>query len=64
MGLFFVLLAMHNDGHFFFPLQVTPAGYAQMTHMLSTLSGGKLLVVLEGGFVVYSLLFDTVQIII
>ncbi|XP_021292116.1 histone deacetylase 15 isoform X1 [Herrania umbratica] len=29
---------------------VTPAGYAQMTHMLSTLSGGKLLVILEGGY--------------
>ncbi|GKV25093.1 hypothetical protein SLEP1_g34586 [Rubroshorea leprosula] len=29
---------------------VTPAGYAQMTHMLSCLSGGKLLVVLEGGY--------------
>ncbi|KAG8476232.1 hypothetical protein CXB51_033045 [Gossypium anomalum] len=29
---------------------VTPAGYTQMTHMLSTISGGKLLVVLEGGY--------------
>ncbi|GMI76557.1 histone deacetylase 15 [Hibiscus trionum] len=29
---------------------VTPAGYAQMTHMLSTLCGGKLLVILEGGY--------------
>ncbi|KAK3189930.1 hypothetical protein Dsin_029491 [Dipteronia sinensis] len=29
---------------------VTPAGYAQMTHMLNALSGGKLLVVLEGGY--------------
>ncbi|KAL4346488.1 hypothetical protein GQ457_17G026140 [Hibiscus cannabinus] len=29
---------------------VTPAGYAQMTHMLSALSGGKLLVILEGGY--------------
>ncbi|XWS48328.1 hypothetical protein CRYUN_Cryun13aG0066100 [Craigia yunnanensis] len=29
---------------------VTPAGYAQMTHMLSTLTGGKLLVILEGGY--------------
>ncbi|GMI99538.1 histone deacetylase 15 [Hibiscus trionum] len=29
---------------------VTPVGYAQMTHMLSTLSGGKLLVILEGGY--------------
>ncbi|XP_048329333.2 histone deacetylase 15 [Ziziphus jujuba] len=29
---------------------VTPAGYAQMTHMLSDFSGGKLLVILEGGY--------------
>ncbi|KAL4323675.1 hypothetical protein GQ457_11G031480 [Hibiscus cannabinus] len=29
---------------------VTPAGYAQMTHMLSTLCGGKMLVILEGGY--------------
>ncbi|OMO91968.1 Histone deacetylase superfamily [Corchorus capsularis] len=29
---------------------VTPAGYAQMTSMLSALSGGKLLVILEGGY--------------
>ncbi|KAK9091138.1 hypothetical protein Sjap_024315 [Stephania japonica] len=29
---------------------VTPAGYAQMTKMLSTLSDGKLLVILEGGY--------------
>ncbi|XVF53948.1 hypothetical protein PTKIN_Ptkin05aG0141500 [Pterospermum kingtungense] len=29
---------------------VTPAGYAQMAHMLSTLSCGKLLVILEGGY--------------
>lgn len=29
---------------------VTPAGYAQMTHMLSSLSRGKLLVILEGGY--------------
>ncbi|XP_020255975.1 histone deacetylase 15-like isoform X1 [Asparagus officinalis] len=29
---------------------VTPAGYAQMTHMLTSLSQGKLLVVLEGGY--------------
>lgn len=32
-------------------LQVTPAGYSQMADMLYTLSGGKLLVILEGGFV-------------
>ncbi|OVA05034.1 Histone deacetylase superfamily [Macleaya cordata] len=29
---------------------VTPAGYAQMTHMLTSLSSGKLLVILEGGY--------------
>ncbi|KAI3865877.1 hypothetical protein MKX03_014509 [Papaver bracteatum] len=29
---------------------VTPAGYEQMTHMLTSLSGGKLLVILEGGY--------------
>ncbi|KAK4426720.1 Histone deacetylase 15 [Sesamum alatum] len=29
---------------------VTPSGYAQMTHMCRALSGGKLLVILEGGY--------------
>ncbi|KAL2338300.1 hypothetical protein Fmac_012746 [Flemingia macrophylla] len=29
---------------------VTPPGYAHMTHMLNSLSGGKLLVILEGGY--------------
>lgn len=29
---------------------VTPAGYAQMTQMLNAFSGGKLLVILEGGY--------------
>ncbi|KAF2298791.1 hypothetical protein GH714_027835 [Hevea brasiliensis] len=29
---------------------VTPAGYAQMTHMLYTICRGKLLVILEGGY--------------
>ncbi|RWR95782.1 Histone deacetylase superfamily [Cinnamomum micranthum f. kanehirae] len=29
---------------------VTPAGFAQMTHMLTGLSHGKLLVILEGGY--------------
>ncbi|RWW05356.1 hypothetical protein GW17_00031374 [Ensete ventricosum] len=33
---------------------VTPAGYAQMTHMLTSISEGKLLVILEGGFVSHS----------
>ncbi|GJE95460.1 histone deacetylase clr3 [Phanerochaete sordida] len=30
--------------------EVTPAGYAHMTHMLSGLAGGKMLVALEGGY--------------
>ncbi|ESW27132.1 hypothetical protein PHAVU_003G176700 [Phaseolus vulgaris] len=29
---------------------ITPSGYAHMTHMLNGLSGGKLLVILEGGY--------------
>ncbi|KAG5536247.1 hypothetical protein RHGRI_023883 [Rhododendron griersonianum] len=29
---------------------VTPSGFAQMTHALNALSGGKLLVILEGGY--------------
>ncbi|KAL5544718.1 hypothetical protein UlMin_008502 [Ulmus minor] len=29
---------------------VTPAGYAKMTHMLNDISGGKILVILEGGY--------------
>ncbi|KAF5730382.1 Histone deacetylase 15 isoform 1 [Tripterygium wilfordii] len=29
---------------------VTPVGYAQMTHMLNAVTGGKLLVILEGGY--------------
>ncbi|XP_057416013.1 histone deacetylase 15 isoform X2 [Lotus japonicus] len=29
---------------------VTPTGYAHMTHMLKGISGGKLLVILEGGY--------------
>lgn len=29
---------------------VTPAGYAQMTHLLTSISEGKLLVILEGGY--------------
>ena len=35
-------------------MQVTPYGYAQMTHMLNALSGGKLLVILEGGSVAHA----------
>ncbi|XP_062116943.1 histone deacetylase 15 isoform X2 [Humulus lupulus] len=30
--------------------EVTPSGYAKMTQMLNDLSGGKLLVILEGGY--------------
>ncbi|KAK2411529.1 histone deacetylase [Trifolium repens] len=29
---------------------ITPFGYAHMTHMLNALSGGKMLVILEGGY--------------
>ena len=35
-------------------MQITPSGYAHMTHMLNGLSGGKLLVILEGGYVVHA----------
>lgn len=35
-------------------MQITPSGYAHMTHMLNALSGGKLLVILEGGFVAHA----------
>ncbi|GAA5842198.1 hypothetical protein JCM3766R1_005063 [Sporobolomyces carnicolor] len=31
-------------------MKVSPAGYAHMTHMLSALSGGKLVLALEGGY--------------
>ncbi|GAA5917900.1 hypothetical protein JCM6882_003984 [Rhodosporidiobolus microsporus] len=31
-------------------MQVSPEGYAHMTHMLSALAGGKLLLALEGGY--------------
>lgn len=36
--------------------QVTPTGYAQMTQLLNTVSGGKLLVILEGGSVAHFLI--------
>ncbi|KAL3748740.1 hypothetical protein ACJRO7_009906 [Eucalyptus globulus] len=42
---------------------VTPAGYAQMTHMLSALSGGKLLVILEGGYNLRSISSSAVAVI-
>ena len=32
-------------------LQVTSAGYSRMTQMLGDLCGGKMLVILEGGYV-------------
>lgn len=35
-------------------MQVTPSGYAHMTNMLKAFSGGKLLVILEGGFVAHA----------
>jgi acetoin utilization deacetylase AcuC-like enzyme len=37
-------------------MQITPSGYAQMTYMLNALSGGKMLVILEGGFVAHTFL--------
>lgn len=42
-----------NSG-FLLVFQVTPAGYAHMTHLLNIVSGGKLLVILEGGSVLIS----------
>ena len=37
-----------------FLLQVTPAGYAKMTQMLNDISGGKILVILDGRLVANS----------
>ncbi|XP_059640580.1 histone deacetylase 15 [Cornus florida] len=42
---------------------VTPAGYAQMTHMLNAVSGGKLLVILEGGYNLRSISSSAVAVI-
>lgn len=42
---------------------VTPAGFAQMTEMLSTLSGGKLLVILEGGYNLRSISSSATEVI-
>ncbi|KAI4324634.1 hypothetical protein MLD38_030104 [Melastoma candidum] len=42
---------------------VTPAGYAKMTQMLSSLSGGKLLVILEGGYNLRSISSSAVAVI-
>ncbi|EIN11329.1 histone deacetylase clr3 [Punctularia strigosozonata HHB-11173 SS5] len=38
------------DGDELGECHVTPTGYAHMTHMLSSLAGGKLVVALEGGY--------------
>ncbi|TCD63038.1 Histone deacetylase hda1 [Steccherinum ochraceum] len=38
------------DGDVLGECHVTPAGYAHMTHMLSSLAGGKMVVALEGGY--------------
>nr|VWO99336.1 Transcriptional repressor TUP1 [Ganoderma boninense] len=38
------------DGDDLGECHVSPAGYAHMTHMLSSLAGGKLVVALEGGY--------------
>ncbi|EJD05919.1 histone deacetylase clr3 [Fomitiporia mediterranea MF3/22] len=43
------------DGDDLGECHVTPAGYAMMTHMLSSLAGGKLVVALEGGYNVESI---------
>ncbi|KAI0259417.1 histone deacetylase complex protein [Gloeopeniophorella convolvens] len=43
------------DGDLLGGCSVSPAGYAHMTHMLSTLAGGKLVVALEGGYTMESL---------
>lgn len=42
---------------------VTPAGFAQMTEMLNTLSGGKLLVILEGGYNLRSISSSATEVI-
>ncbi|KMZ67081.1 Histone deacetylase 15 [Zostera marina] len=42
---------------------VTPAGYAQMTHMLCDLSQGKMLVILEGGYNLRSISSSAVAVV-
>ncbi|KAM7268463.1 hypothetical protein ACFE04_010629 [Oxalis oulophora] len=42
---------------------ITPDGYAQMTHMLNTLAGGKLLVMLEGGYNLRSISSSATEVI-
>ncbi|URE39136.1 histone deacetylase, partial [Musa troglodytarum] len=50
----YISLHRHENGRFYPGTgavdEVTPAGYAQMTHMLTSISEGKLLVILEGGY--------------
>ncbi|KAI9449392.1 histone deacetylase complex protein [Russula earlei] len=43
------------DGDMLGECCVTPAGYAHMTYMLSTLAGGRLVAALEGGYTLESL---------
>jgi histone deacetylase 6 len=43
------------DGDILGECCVTPAGYAHMTYMLSTLAGGKLVAALEGGYTLESI---------
>ncbi|KAI9437713.1 histone deacetylase complex protein [Lactarius indigo] len=43
------------DGDILGECCVTPAGYAHMTYMLSTLAGGKLVAALEGGYTLDSI---------
>lgn len=38
------------DGDLLGQMKVTPAGFAHMTHMLSVLANGKLVLALEGGY--------------
>ena len=44
------VLLLRDQAYSYF--QVTPAGYSRMTQMLGDICGGKMLVILEGGYVV------------
>lgn len=46
-------------GDFLGDFDVTPAGYAHMTHMLSSLAGGKVVVVMEGGYNLHAIAQST-----
>ncbi|KAG5056480.1 hypothetical protein JHK86_011476 [Glycine max] len=50
----YISLHRHEGGKFYpgtgAAEEITPSGYAHMTNMLNALSGGKLLVILEGGY--------------